>query len=153
MTHRETAGVGYIAPTTDDDGLATRQESAATQRLRRQLLGKNARPPAGTVSATGNMLTGHHSAASKPRPRAAAKRPDSDDEEEGRSGLGKKSESRAAVPRGKNVQSSEAQTESTETTTPTSAPPSKKRGGSYLDQVLADRANKKRKKKAATENG
>ncbi|KPI42868.1 uncharacterized protein AB675_1883 [Cyphellophora attinorum] len=151
----EVSGIGAVLPTGDDDygnEMLSRQETAATQRLRKQILGDRVIPPAGSLSATGSMIQGGgHSAAPKPRSRPATKQ-DSDDEEEGRGKLGKsKSKSKgvgvdSSVP---DLVTSDADNSGTAQQTGTSSPQpvSKKRGTSYLDQLLANRANKKSKKK------
>ena len=106
----------------------------------------------GSHAARQQGVSGLSHQASKSRPRTAptARRDLSDDDEGGRSGLGKKSKRVLSSSKEKNshrsgeddgVNSTEAAASTAE---PTSA--SKKHKGSYLDQVLAERAAKKRKK-------
>ena len=171
MRCSEVTGIGSSAPTNlddDQDGFLSRQETAATQRLRVQLLGSRARPPTGSVAANGRMINGGHNASSKPaRPFALKKRArdESEDEDEGRSALGRQ---RRKVQPTNNTEAAAGETEHGEnhiegesmeaTEEPSVAVPAaitapsvqqsgKRRGTSYLDQVLADRASKKKKKK------
>jgi hypothetical protein len=156
----ELTGIGAVVPTGDDDDgneMLSRQETAATQRLRKQLLGDRVGPPAGSLSANGSMIQGGgHSAASKSRPRPSTKKDESDDEEEGRAALGKSKSKKNSVGGNSKVPDSlqrdpDSGNENSGTAQQLRSPSlqitSKKRGTSYLDQLLADRANKKNKKK------
>ena len=137
-------GLGYTEPT-NSSGTPTRGTDPATAFLRKQVLGRSQR------------ATGHNQHTSaKPQPRRyAPKRDDSDDEDEGRSALGtgkgKASENKTLKPAGQNhsahhtaadAHPSEVQQE----TANAASKAAKKRGSSYLDEVLASRAAKKKKK-------
>lgn len=149
--HRELIGIGYQAPNDgDEDASVRRQESAATERLRKQLLGKNARAPRGALTTSGAMMPGQKFAASKARPKLPPKRDASEDEDEGRSSMGK-SRRIATV----DVTAQENLVGAGDEDGPTAVIPaaaSKKRGGSYLDQVLAERAAKKKRKRKSKSN-
>ncbi|KAI1618587.1 hypothetical protein EDD37DRAFT_647379 [Exophiala viscosa] len=147
--YSETGGLGYQEPT-NSSGAATRGTDPATAFLRKQLLGRSQR------------TTGHnqHTSARPQSRRGAPKRDDSDDEDEGRSGLGrgkgKAGKNRPAETKTPKIASpnnpanhadtrADAGEGQQETTVP--APKAaKKRGSSYLDEVLASRAAKKKKK-------
>jgi hypothetical protein len=183
--HPDTAGVGYSAPnaangiTDPDDHLASRTQSAATERLRRQLLGKHARAPAGSVNARGGMVgkpAQSHAHAHARRTRQQRDDADSD-EEVGRSAMGRAKTAtkttttttttpNTAATNAKAVESPTTykhattlgpfapQTETNPpgkivpATTPAAPTLTKKRGTSYLDQLLAEREDKKKRKKA-----
>ncbi|KAK4942980.1 hypothetical protein LTR10_017364 [Elasticomyces elasticus] len=147
--YSETGGLGYTEPT-NPSGSGARGSDPTTAFLRKQLLGR------------GQRATAHNQHTSaKPRPRyGAGKRDDSDDEEEGRSGLGK-GKAKAGKNRhneGKVPKSatpgqpahqpvSKARDGEVQQGTVGAAPrAAKKRGSSYLDEVLASRAAKKKKK-------
>lgn len=135
-------GIGHQAPTDADDGGDVREESAATERLRRQLLGKHARAPRGALTTGGAMMSGapggQKLAASKARPNPTSKRDASEDEEEGRSSISKSRRKQIGDP-------ARADTEEHGATVPPAAA-TKKRGSSYLDEVLAKRGAKKKRK-------
>ena len=132
--------------------MLNRQESTATQDLRKQLLGKRSHA-SGSHAARQQVMGGLSHQASKPRPRiapTARKELSDDDDRDGRSGLGKKSHRTIDSLKDK---SSHARkdgdgNEATESQTLTDEPmvTSKKHKGSYLDQLLAERAVKKRKR-------
>lgn len=119
--------------------------------MRKQLLGKRAYT-SGIHAARQQGASGLSHQASKPRPRNAptARRELSDDDEGGRSGLGKKSKAVLSSPKEKSNRrgDEDAGVNSTEVAASTAGQTSasKKHKGSYLDQVLAERAAKKRKK-------
>lgn len=119
--------------------------NAATEKLRKQMLGKKA-----AVSAGRNGM--QQLSASKPRPRPAKREEESDDEEGGRSGVGKRKEK--PLPEQLEPSTEGAATGDKEdrgiappTIVASSSVPAKKRGSSYLDQVLAERAAKRKKKR------
>ncbi|ETN46676.1 uncharacterized protein HMPREF1541_00863 [Cyphellophora europaea CBS 101466] len=150
IRNSDIVGVGHKAAETDESDLASRQESVATERLRRQLLGKHARPPSGPLNAQGGLIRGPKFAASKPRPHGAQKRAASDDEDEGRSSMGpRKSKTQPTASATKST-SAASTGDGTVVPGPTSQP--RKRGTSYLDQVLAERAAKKKRKKKSQNN-
>ena len=158
-TYNESGGVGYVPPSdeTASSGAGAsdaRKRSAATELLRKQMLGKRAFNRTTTVSGSTTKLGSGHLHASKPRPhnRRSRKEEFSDDEDEGRSKVGKKN--RATAPASKDLQSTKSKPEgdtsideSKEVSPAQTASMSGKRGTSYLDQVLAQRAAKKHKKK------
>jgi hypothetical protein len=119
----------------------TRGGSAATEKLRKQMLGKRAT----TLKASAPGQT-----SSSPRPKAS--RRDSEDEEEGRSAVGKKRQKnrQAQVREGARTESGEgeklADVEGTSSTM-AGPVPAKKRGSSYLDEILARRESKKKKRR------
>jgi len=142
-------GLGYQEPTTSS-GAATRGTDPATAFLRKQLLGR------------GQRTTGHsqHTSA-KPQPRRnAPKLDDSDDENEGRSGLGngkgkggknKHADTETPIIASHNRSANSADTgahpsEDQQGSASRAPKAAKKRGSSYLDEVLASRAAKKKKK-------
>lgn len=142
-------GLGASAPDTDSDPLLKKRPGANNDRLLEQLLGKKA--------ARG------HRASSKPQP--APKTPvtqrtgadqlgaDEDDDEEGRANM---VASNSLLKRKGSAQSSTRKTAATsknpdKVREPPSdeddgPPPNKKRPGSYLDQLLAEKASKKNRK-------
>lgn len=148
--HREVVGVGAQAPTDpDDNGGDVRKESAATERLRRQLLGKHAQAPRGALTTGGAMMPGvpggQKLAASKARPRPPPKRDASEDEDEGRSSISKSRRKQIG-------DAARADAEEGGATVPPAAATTKKRGSSYLDEILAKRGAKKKRKAKANGN-
>ncbi|OBW63810.1 MAG: Proline iminopeptidase [Aureobasidium pullulans] len=148
----ELLGVGASAPDTDADPLLRKRPGANNDRLLEQLLGKKA--------ARG------HRASSKPQP--AQKTPtvqktgtdqlgaDEDDEEEGRATM---VASNSALKRKGPVHSSRKTTATSPHLDKVQEPPSdedddprpnKKRSGTYLDQLLAEKASKKKRKQQKT---
>ncbi|CAD0013326.1 hypothetical protein D6D19_02023 [Aureobasidium pullulans] len=145
----ELLGLGASAPDADSDPLLKKRPGANNDRLLEQLLGKKA--------ARG------HRASSKPQP--APKTPvtqktgadqlgaDEDDDEEGRANM---VASNSLLKRKGSAQSSTRKTAATsknpdKVREPPSdeddgPPPNKKRPGSYLDQLLAEKASKKNRK-------
>lgn len=117
------------------------QTSTATEKLRKQMLGQRpqARSPdaAGTAYRAAKLTMG---VPSKPRPRPVKTRGgDESDEEEGRSRLGGRSRKQIAGHPGPQKASQVSIAES------------KKRGTSYIDEILASRASKKKKTTARQE--
>lgn len=136
------SGLGFIAPKITGNDLVDRQHLSANDRLRRQMLGKNAFKP--------NM------SASKPLPAQSrnVRTEDSEDETEGRTKVaGKKSNSTSKTPVPMTVTTTENAADAVDgdhinastsgTTTATMKAPSKKRPASYLDEMLAKRSLKK----------
>ena len=141
-------GIGYI-PTTANGQLESRERSAATELLRKQMLGKRSFQKS-SVSTTGKIESRHggkpKTQSGKPQPKRARKE-DSSDDEDGRSRLGKKERPSASA------RLSTTQHKAREEDYSKQQPASEKqksvntkRGSSYLDQVLAQRAAKKEKK-------
>lgn len=140
-------GIGYQEPINSSNP-ATRSSDPATAFLRKQLLRGGPR---------GAGQNQHTSAKPLPR-RGPHKRDDSDDEEEGRSGLGRGKAGKSQPAKDKTPKSADQDHGAHDTDSglngtangvqQESAPPkaAKKRGSSYLDEVLASRAAKKKKK-------
>lgn len=141
-------GIGYQEPTNSSNS-ATRGSDPATTFLRKQLL------------RGGQRGAGHNQHTSaKPQPRRGIlKRDDSDDEEEGRSGLGRGKSGKSKLAKFKTPKPASQDQPAHDTISDLngphprevqqgSTPPkaTKKRGSSYLDEVLASRAAKKKKK-------
>jgi hypothetical protein len=139
----------------------SRGDSSATESLRRQLLGKNA-VKRGSARSFIRIGTGSAPPLQKSKfPSKKSRRrdvSDDDEEEKGRSRPGKQNKSINAtatlIPSdqdGNLVQESSSHLGLEANILPISTKPVK-RGSSYLDQVLADRAAKKKRKKAALES-
>lgn len=140
-------GLGATAPDADQDPLLKKRSGANYDRLLEQLLGKKA--------ARG------HRATSKPQPAQKTPVPqkttanqteaDEDDDEEGRatmvasfSALKRKGPSHSSTNKTSATSQNQHKTElSSDDEDPR---PSKKRSGTYLDQLLAEKASKKKKK-------
>ena len=144
-------GVGYISNLANGQATSeSRRESAATELLRKQLLGKHGRKN------TGGSQTGRHEnrngqvssiRAPKPRPRRPRKEDSSDDDEGGRSRVGKKSRQDAITDSGdmKSRLKSKGDAQHQDVSQQ-QARNAAKRGSSYLDQVLSERSAKQQKK-------
>ncbi|KAK5458505.1 hypothetical protein LTS15_004587 [Exophiala xenobiotica] len=154
--YSENGGIGYTQPT---DSSSARASDPATAFLRKQLLGRGGQ--------RGNLHHNQHTT-TKSRPGSAAssarRRDDSEDEEEGRSGLGKSKASKTKSTPGTQPNTSLTHPDDTDAATTNAASNNsvqhaasgqgsphvsrtiKKRGSSYLDEILASRAAKKKKK-------
>jgi hypothetical protein len=128
----------------------------ADEKLRKQMLGKNAkRPVSGATSSgrMGNAVKVNVNVPPKPRPATSNRRAESD-EEEGRSSLGK-AKRRKMEPVTVVEVSENKDGEGEESTVPELAKPvprpgvamGKQKPGSYLDEILLKRSKKKRRKK------
>lgn len=148
-------GIGYTEPT-DATSSASRASDPATAFLRKQMLGRGANQ--------------HTSTKALPRPGQRHPHPlrrrqdDDEDEEEGRSGLGKSkaSKHRLSTSKGSSAQETNGADDgvsvplASENAAAPKGDPSdaatqnkkknKKRGSSYLDEILASRVSKKNKK-------
>jgi hypothetical protein len=137
-----------------------RPSLAADEQLRKQMLGKNAkragsRPTTtdGRGKFTGNVPT-------KPRP-AITNRSTENDEEDGRSSLGRakrgKLEQARAVEVEENLDEEGEQAPDLEVAetlkTPMAVSKMKRKPGSYLDEILLEKSKKKQKKKASGQRG
>ncbi|KAJ9664585.1 hypothetical protein H2198_000236 [Neophaeococcomyces mojaviensis] len=138
----ENAGVGVVKKAGESDDLSHRQLLSANEALRKRLLSKDA-----YKKYTQESKNGMH--APKPMPSKVTKNMEDDDGEEESKGR----PNRASRASQKKVVSDERGTvETTENATTSTAsninPPfkGKKRPGSYLDQVLAEREKKSRRK-------
>ncbi|KAJ9502250.1 hypothetical protein H2202_002315 [Exophiala xenobiotica] len=160
--YSENGGIGYTQPI---DSSSARASDPATAFLRKQLLGRGGQ--------RGNLHHNQHTTSkSRPGPAtsSAHRRGDSDDEEEGRSGLGKSKTSKTKNTPGTLPNISRTYPDDTDVGTTNAAsnnsvqhaasgqgPPhvsktTKKRGSSYLDEILASRAAKKKKKSGKGSN-
>jgi hypothetical protein len=130
------AGVGYVAP---PDGERTK---ASADKLRKQMLGKRTRGgPAGLERNSGPKKT----AGPRRGISDVAKEGEDSEEDEGRSAVGKKRKHRTEPTEA--VESSADLDEMSVANTSKSIV--KKAPSSYLDELLAKRSEKKRKKKQA----
>lgn len=155
IIHNRT-GVGYVASPDGDKTILQSKQALATERLRKQMLGRNVRSGndfARRGSSRGNSYSASQRSGATRSTRA---REDSDDEDEGRSGLGgKKGPVRSANIRecdpqtpSENVHSTPNRSDAGEST---GRKPHKRGNTSYLDQILAERSNKKKKRKKQNE--
>jgi len=139
----ENAGVGVVKNTGESDNLLDRQLLSANEALRKRLLSRDAYK---------NYKQGRKNelVASKPMPsKVRRKAEDDDSEEEGKGRSGRVS----GVVQHKNTETTE-DTPLRKSSTEDIPSKGKKRPGSYLDQVLAEREKKSRKKvKANAESG
>ncbi|TKX25583.1 hypothetical protein C1H76_2233 [Elsinoe australis] len=155
----ETLGVGAKAPDSDVGfGLKRKQPSTSNDKLLEQLLGKKAAREHQAKMAAQRMSK--QQASSKDSPVSKAAKPteieDDSEEEEGRaSAFRSKASRKRPLPRPpptENDAADESQSEdeagkATRGGKVKAAPKaSKARGGTYLDQILAEKASKKRKK-------
>jgi len=149
----DVTGPGY-------DGEATlntqqRRTLRADEKLRKQLLGKNARIlDFGERSRNGIDTRAHGAGHVAPKSRSSnTSRTADSDEEQGRSSLGKMKRPRAQQPPSAEVDGAddggegEAGPKLSEQFSPAPAASKKKKSGSYLDEVLSARSKKKKKKK------
>ena len=145
-------GLGAPLPG-DREGMVDhkRQSLSSNERLRRMLLGKDLakRRIQGTVKDM-NPVSGSFQNGSKPKPVIQVKVDDLSEEEEGRSGLGKSKRRRK--------EDTDPSCKVTSTTgvggdgnfheiVSQTGQSSSKRGGNYLDEVLAEKQSKKRKRR------
>ena len=145
----DNAGLGAVVTSADGDG-SGRQVSVATEKLRKQMLGRQA----GRQRTAGKEGPAPGFMGSKPQPQSSRTQvSDDNDEEEGRSGLasrkGKHTSKASKAVSHKALLEPGKQGEPQETVTDenaAAAKASKKRPQNYLDEILAERANKKKKK-------
>lgn len=150
MGERSRLGVGATT-VLPKDGDMKRDGLSSNEALRRQLLGrdykKKMKGRAGEEDNKGGLLGGFAVAGGKPRPLGSTREVDreSGDEEEGRSSLGKpKRKRRVEEAEGGATVSDEEVTRVSEASMGTSQP--QKRAINYLDQVLAEKSRRQRKK-------
>ncbi|KAI5239844.1 hypothetical protein E4T43_06475 [Aureobasidium subglaciale] len=146
----ELLGLGATAPDTDQDPLLRKRPGANNDRLLEQLLGKKA--------ARGHRATSKPQPAQKPLPSQPSNsdqlNADEDDEDdEGRatmvasnSALKRKAVARPASRTAATTSQKASKTEPLSEDDDEDARPSKKRSGTYLDQLLAERASKQKRK-------
>ena len=149
MLMMDSLGLGAKVP---EDGEVRRQELSSNDKLRRQLLGKDMAKHYGKFGNTGKLGTGAMSVESKPRP-TPVRRAAEDDEEEGRSSLGKSKRRKTFDKQESAMQdyNAEAKEATTSRLSKDATRRSKKSGNSYLDEVLAEKQRKKQKKKRKRE--
>jgi hypothetical protein len=132
----------------------------ADEKLRRQMLGRNAKRPISGVtssSRTSNTAKANVNAPAKPRP-ATTNRSAESDEGEGRSSLGKTKRRKTiqcrVVGMEENWSEKGERAMTSELTVPLQTPTAAKTKtpGSYLDEILSERSNKKKKKKRSGEH-
>ncbi|KAI5303527.1 hypothetical protein KEM56_007459 [Ascosphaera pollenicola] len=133
----EKLGLGAPVPSKEADYTARRSELSSNEKLRQQLMGKNYKKAMAAVKSHSQQNPGKGPSSNKAT--AANEDDEDDDDEPSRSSLGKRRKQTAVE---KDVASG-----------PDSVPASSRvrRGGSYLDEVLAQRA-KKKKKTSSKEN-
>ncbi|KAL4888557.1 hypothetical protein BDV59DRAFT_211049 [Aspergillus ambiguus] len=161
----ETLGVGAPLPTKAADGSWNRAELDSNDKLRKQLLGKNYKKVMAARSQTNSPVTGP-SGKTKPGVGAATKNEteeDDDDDDEGRTAVvGKRgpSKKRKAAPTGDTVQTGtlegggdksgdgdvEEPTQEEKALPRPATAKGKKKAGSFLDEILADRSKKRKKR-------
>ncbi|KAL1305618.1 hypothetical protein AAFC00_007219 [Neodothiora populina] len=159
----ELLGVGAILPDSDQDSLVKRR-GPSNQKLLEQLLGKKAANKH-IASKTPNRFAKVQSTTAQATKGASAD--DDNDEEEGRASMvaskrkrpGQKPQMTNVKPDVKDGADDKEETQTGKDGGKSSTParadsseeedarPGKRRGGSYLDQLLAEKANKKKKKK------
>jgi hypothetical protein len=137
-------------------GIHNDKSLRADEKLRKQMLGKNAnRPVSGAMSSgrMGNVVKVNVNVTPKPRP-ATLNRSAESDEEEGRSSLGKakrrKKEQITVVEVSQNESGEGQQSAVPELAEPILRPgvaTGKQMPGSYLDEIRSKRSKKKRRKK------
>ncbi|KAE8374296.1 hypothetical protein BDV26DRAFT_270207 [Aspergillus bertholletiae] len=170
----ETLGVGAPLPSKAADGNWNRAELGSNDKLRRQLLGKNYKKIMSEKNAAAGRqpsnMGGSSGASSTPnQSQTIASRADDDDEDEGRTALIGKTgltKKRKAEPFSKTLNSTETNNESrgdrgddggddenemsVEQGGPSSQKPSqlkgRKKATSFLDEILAERSRKRKKK-------
>jgi hypothetical protein len=118
------------------------------------MLGKRTNKPNMANKSGGHgYRIGNTSYAANTRPKHARKAESSDDEEHGRSKLGNRTKSSAALAaEGQELSQNERDRVQIPSATAPSLGKSSKRGSSYLDQVLEERAARKKKSKKTTED-
>lgn len=154
--------MGAIAPENELDAIIKRR-GPSNQRLLEQLLGKKAAK--GHIASKAANSRNNEQQATKNAPSRAVEE-DSDDEEQGRASMvasksARRKQQPPPVPNKQNTPREESQAESDtvqfekarsslpkhDSSEEENPRPTKKRPASYLDQLLAEKANKKKKKK------
>jgi hypothetical protein len=136
-------GVGAAVPK-DKDGLPKRSEASALDKLRIQLLGKNA-----TKTALATKSSKSDALSSKPRPRELPEAGESDDEEEGRaktlvSRKGSKITKILNAP--SDILDDDTENQDKDETPEMPVLPKKKRASNFMDELLQKKGKKKKKK-------
>src|SRR4051794_29387463 len=154
-------GPGFPIPEDGEPppGIRKKLSLAADEQLRKQMLGKNPKRTGSRLTTTDGRgkLTGN--IPTKPRP-AITNRSTEGDEEDGRSSLGRtkrgKLEPARTVEVEQNLDEEGEQApvlEAAETLKTPIAAKTKRKPGSYLDEILSERSKKKQKKKVPGQRG
>lgn len=145
-------GLGAPLPKDIPDGDRRRQELSSNDRLRKHLLGKDfPRLQAGALEKRG-MSSGGHQSLAKARP-APLKRilaeDEDEDEEGGRSSLGKSKRQGVRVESvdGVNEDDGDTRASSSLKSSPRGTKAGRKPAYNYLDEVLAERSQKRKRKR------
>jgi len=138
------------------DGEVRREELSSNEKLRKQLLGKDyaKKQKSGTKYAESNG-SGPLQVGSKPKPRSISTEGAADldsDDDGGRSSLGKSVRSTHTRPVSETAGDAKGEIKQTDGHSSEAEPPPLKRPSSYLDEVLAERSLKKRKKSKKSKN-
>ena len=147
-------GLGATAP---KDGDFKRQDLSSNDKLRKQLLGKDFARLYGRSGSGGKSGLGVLPMGSMPRP-TAAKRPVEEDEEDegGRSSLGKSKRRREVNKQGSDEPADDTGTIKANESDQAGRVSKPRKSSNYLDEVLADidrkKRQKKRKKQVATDS-
>ncbi|KAF2145084.1 uncharacterized protein K452DRAFT_316207 [Aplosporella prunicola CBS 121167] len=160
----EVLGVGAEPPKDVLEGSFRRNQLSSNERLRQQLLGKNAKPGPKSAQQSGPL----HAPVKKPAPKPAARRQadSDDDEEEGRAAAfkSKRQKTQAATtdpianarrPREEDASDSDEREERPKAALKQAPAPAtssvperpKKKANSFLDELLEERSKKKKKKR------
>jgi len=154
-------GPGFPIPEDGEPlpGMHKRPSLAADEQLRKQMLGKNAKRAGSRLTTTDSRGKFTGNVPTKPRP-AITSRSTENDEEDGRSSLGRtkrsKLEQARAVGGEENLDEKGEQApvlEVAETLKTPMAAKTKRKPGSYLDEILLERSKKKQKKKVSGQRG
>ncbi|KAJ5096224.1 Protein of unknown function DUF3245 [Penicillium alfredii] len=158
----ETLGVGAPLPEKAADGSWNRTELGSNDQLRKQLLGKNYQKvmkanaaansrPGGAASATGSSPSNPHTSQTHGDKNTADD--DDEEEEEGRAALvGKKQQRRKVTQQAPSASAPDSGANHSEHGEMASVKPmparskGKKKATSYLDEILAERAKKRKKR-------
>ncbi|RJE27411.1 hypothetical protein PHISCL_00287 [Aspergillus sclerotialis] len=150
----ETLGLGAPLPQNNPDGSWKRSELSSNEKLRRQLLGKNYKKVAKETTSFAKKPEGSNPTSSNSVTASTIPPDDTDDEEEGRtSQIGKKrkksertdSEQPEATASLDNAGDGSEDLPATKKAVP-SAAKGKKKATSFLDEVLAERSKKRKKR-------
>ncbi|OJJ46358.1 hypothetical protein ASPZODRAFT_25490 [Penicilliopsis zonata CBS 506.65] len=151
----ETLGVGAPLPNRSADGSWNRTELSSNEKLRKQLLGRNYEK---VKKATAAAAAANHVQKTSGAPVSRPGDNDDDDDDNGRTTMlgGKKRKitdttsenSQAGLKQGTEGDNVQDEPSSTSTKPETAAVPSrrKKKATSFLDEILADRSKKRKKK-------
>ncbi|KAJ5175462.1 uncharacterized protein N7482_001339 [Penicillium canariense] len=155
----ETLGVGAPLPEKAADGSWNRTELSSNDQLRKQLLGRNYDKAMKASAAAKQASIAAKAGASAPTGKAGSATPANhedadDDEEEGRASMVGKNKRRFGQPRAQpnmsadkgNAENGDNQTVLTEAPAQSAPSKGKKKATSYLDELLAERSKKRKKR-------